>query len=127
MRRKLIPYNPKLKHLARQLRNNSTKSEIKLWGHLRNKEMLGYDFDRQKPIDNYILDFFCYDLMLGIELDGFTHTFEEVYVKDLLKEKRMNELGITIIRFDDKQVMNDIQNVIRVIEMFIEDFEQKSE
>ena len=126
MRRKIIPYNPKLKHLARQLRNNSTASEIKLWGHLRNKEMLGYDFDRQKPIDNYILDFFCYDLMLGIELDGFTHRFEDVYAKDQLKERRMNELGITVIRFDDKQVMNDIQNVIRVIEMFIEDFEQKS-
>lgn len=88
--------------------------------------MLGYDFDRQKPIDNYILDFFCYDLMLGIELDDFTHRFDEVYIKDQLKEAKINELGITIIRFDDKQVMNDIQNVIRVIEMFIEDFEQKN-
>jgi very-short-patch-repair endonuclease len=125
--RKIIPYNPKLKMLARQLRNNSTKSEIKLWGHLRNKEMLGYDFDRQKPIDNYILDFFCYDLMLAIELDGFTHGFEENYQKDLAKEKRMNELGITVLRFDDKQVMNDIQNVIRVIEMYIDEHSNSRE
>jgi very-short-patch-repair endonuclease len=71
--RKIIPYNPKLKMLARQLRNNSTKAEVKLWMELRGDKMLGYDFHRQKPIDNYILDFFCYELMLGIETDGFTH------------------------------------------------------
>lgn len=124
MRKKIIPYNPKLVPLAKRLRKDSTRSEIRLWGHLRNKEMLGYDFDRQKPVDNYILDFFCHDLMLGIELDGFTHTFEEVYAKDLLKEERLKTLGITILRFDDKQVMNDIQNVIRVIEMYIEEHGQ---
>ncbi len=52
-----IKYNPKLKELARQLRNNSTKAEIKLWKYLKGKQMLGYDFHRQKPIDNYIVDF----------------------------------------------------------------------
>lgn len=119
--RKVIPYNPKLKMLARQLRNNSTKSEIKLWEHLRNKGMLGYDFDRQKPIDNYILDFFCYDLMLGIELDGNTHNEEYIYQKDLRKEARLKELGITVLRFDDKDVMQHINNVLRVIENTIDD------
>jgi very-short-patch-repair endonuclease len=111
----------KLKEFARQLRNNSTKSEIRLWGKLRNKQMLGYDFDRQKPIDNYILDFFCYDLMLGIELDGFTHTFDEVYAKDQVKEKRLKELGITILHFNDREVMKDMPNVLRVIQTFIEE------
>lgn len=53
-----IHYNPKLKPLARQLRNNSTKAEIRLWGYLKGKQMHGYDFHRQKPIDNYIADFF---------------------------------------------------------------------
>lgn len=76
-RREIIPYNPKLKELARQLRNNSTRSEIILWQHLKGKQMMGYDFHRQKPIDNFILDFFCYELMLGIELDGYTHLFIE--------------------------------------------------
>ncbi|MEX0360394.1 MAG: endonuclease domain-containing protein, partial [Allomuricauda sp.] len=65
-RRKIIPYNPKLKELARQLRNNSTKAEIILWQKLKRKQLHGYDFHRQKPIDNYILDFFCHELMLGI-------------------------------------------------------------
>lgn len=127
MRKKIIPYNPSLVPIAKQLRKNSTRSEIRLWGHLRNKEMLGYDFDRQKPVDNYILDFFCSELMLGIELDGFTHRFEEVYAKDLAKEARLKELGITILRFDDKDIMNDIQNVIRVIEMYIEEHSQHRE
>ena len=53
--------------------------------------MYGYDFHRQKPIDNYILDFFCYELMLGIEIDGYSHDFLEVFEKDLQKTKRMNE------------------------------------
>ena len=75
---KYIYYNPKLKLLARQLRNNSTKSEITLWQYLKGKNMCGCDFIRQKPIDNYIVDFFCYELRLAIELDGFSHQLDEV-------------------------------------------------
>ncbi|MBP2834139.1 DUF559 domain-containing protein [Aquimarina sp. U1-2] len=55
-KRKIIPYNPKLKELARQLRNNSTKAEVILWLKLKGEQMYGYDFHRQKPIDNYILE-----------------------------------------------------------------------
>lgn len=86
--------------------------------------MYGYDFHRQKPIDNYILDFFCYDLLLGIEVDGYSHEIVEVYNKDRIKEKRMNELGITILRFSDFEVLKDMENVIRVIEFFILEFEK---
>ncbi len=86
-KRKIIPYNPKLKEFARQLRNDSTKTEIFLWLKLKSKQMYGYDFHRQKPIDNYILDFFCYELMLGIEVDGYSHEFLEVYNRDDVKKK----------------------------------------
>ena len=123
-KRKIIPYNPKLKEYARELRNNSTKTEIFLWMKLKGKQMYGYDFHRQKPIDNYILDFFCYELMLGIEVDGYSHEFLEVYEKDQVKENRMNELGITVLRFSDYQVLKDTENVIRAIEFFIEEFEK---
>ena len=124
MRRKIIPYNPALKAYARQLRNNSTQSEIKLWQMLRNKQLKGYDFHRQKPIDNYILDFFCYELMLGIELDGATHIYDEkTGANDLQKMKRMNELGITVLHFWDAEVINDLPNVIYAIEGFIDRFE----
>lgn len=116
----MLPYNPKLKQLARQLRNNSTQSEIKLWMHLKGQQMMGFDFHRQKPIDNFILDFFCNELMLGIELDGLTHSFEEVNNNDNRKEEVMQEFGINILRFTDHMVMNDISNVLLAIEVFIE-------
>jgi len=123
-RRKIIPYNPKLKKYAKELRNNSTEAEIYLWLKLKGKQLYGYDFHRQKPIDNYILDFFCHELMLGIEVDGYSHDLVEIYNKDLVKEARMKELGISILRFTDNQVKNDMINVLRAIEYFIFEFEK---
>jgi very-short-patch-repair endonuclease len=123
-RRKIIPYNPKLKQLARNLRNKSAKSEIYLWGHLKGKQMMGYDFHRQKPLDNYIADFFCHELMLAIEIDGYTHLMEDVQDKDEKKEKRLNELGIHVLRFPDSDVFNDIDNVLREIENYVVEYEK---
>ena len=120
-----INYHPKLKELARKLRNKSTKSEIKLWQYLKNKKMMGYDFHRQKPIDNFIVDFFCNKLKLAIELDGYTHTFEEIVKKDVLKQERLKELGITVMRFCDKDVMKNTDGVLQVIRCFIEDCEKQ--
>ena len=125
-RRIIIPYNPKLKLLARQLRNNSTKAEIILWTKLKGKQYYGYDFHRQKPIDNYILDFFCHELMLGIEVDGYSHELVEVYEKDLIKEKKMKRLGISILRFTDNQVLKDTFNVLLAIEDYITRFEEQN-
>jgi len=69
-----IYYNPKLKERARELRNNSTLSEVILWKQLKSRQMHGYQFMRQKPIDNYIVDFFCSKLNLIIEIDGVNMT-----------------------------------------------------
>ena len=124
MKRKIIPYNPKLKELARDLRNNSTKSEIILWLKLKGKQMYGYDFHRQKPIDNYIVDFFCNELMLAIEVDGYSHQLEDVYFKDVEKEKKLQDYGISVLRFTDNQVLNEIDNVIRAVEFYIEEYEK---
>ena len=121
-----IYYNPKLKELARQLRNNSTKAEIKLWIYLRKNQMYNYDFHRQKPIDEFIADFFCNKLQLVIECDGYSHEILEVYNKDVKKTKRLNELGIRVLRFSDYQIMNDIDNVIRAIEDYIFRFEENN-
>lgn len=127
MRRKIIPYNPKLKELARSLRNNSTRSEIILWSRLKGKQRLGFDFHRQKPIDNFILDFFCHELMLGIELDGYSHMLDEVQLKDELKTKKMNELGITLLRFHDDEVWMDLDTVVRRIDGWIEEHQCSSD
>jgi len=123
-RRKIIPYNPKLKEFARQLRNNSTKSEIYLWKHLKGKQMCGYDFHRQKPLDNFIVDFFCHELMLAIEIDGYTHLLEEVQIKDAEKQKKLNELGVNVLRVHDDLVFNDIENVLKEIEAYIVEYER---
>lgn len=119
----IIKYNPKLKELARQLRNNATKAEVALWQKLKRDQMHGYDFHRQKPIDEYIVDFFCNRLQLAIEVDGYSHQLEEVWEKDVIKKNRLNELGIQVLRFSDTQVVNDMDNVLRAIEDYIFQFE----
>ena len=120
MRRKIIPYNPRLVPLAKALRKNMTLSEVLLWDVLKQKQMLGYDFDRQKPIDEFIVDFYCKDLMLAIEIDGDSHDTEEAYVKDVKRQERLESLGVRFLRFDDLEVKKDMNNVIRTIENWIE-------
>lgn len=120
MRRKIIPYNPKLKELARSLRNKPAKSEVILWGRLKGKQIQGYDFHRQKPLLNYIVDFYCNELNLAIEIDGYSHLLDEVKEKDSLKETELNKEGITVMRFADKEIFTNIENVIRAIEGYIE-------
>jgi very-short-patch-repair endonuclease len=124
MHRKIIPYDPKLKEFARNLRNNSTHSEIALWKRLRQKQMRGYDFHRQKPIDRFIVDFFCHELMLCIELDGYSHQLDEVAIKDEIKEAKLISFGLTVLRFTDKQVFAEMDNVLRTIEAHIDIFEE---
>lgn len=124
-RRKIIPYNPKLKEYARVLRNNSTKSEIKLWKVLKNKNIKGYDFHRQKPLLNFIADFYCYELKLVIELDGFTHEFEKIKNKDKYKQAKLEEFGLTVLRFTDEEIFSEFDLVINSIEKYILEFEKK--
>jgi very-short-patch-repair endonuclease len=125
MRRPIIPYNPKLKERARFLRNNSTKSEQVLWKYLKGKQILGFDFHRQRSVVQYIIDFFCQELYLGIELDGYTHHFIEKAKKDVQREKRLSKFGVKIIRFWDDEVFKDLDNVLRVIKNTVE--ERKTE
>jgi len=120
-----IKYNPELKELARTLRTNSTKAEIRLWNYLKGKQLMGCDFHRQKPVDNYIADFFCNTVMLAIELDGYTHGFEEVFERDQKKEQRLNEIGITVLRYRDDDVMNNIEGVLEDIKNCIRKIENK--
>ena len=77
---------------------------------------MGYDFHRQKPIDNFIVDFFCRELMPAIEIDGYTHTFEEVADRDERKELQLKAFGVRIIRFKDNDIMNNMEGVMKEIE-----------
>lgn len=118
-------YNKRLKTFARELRSNETQAEKKLWYQvLRGKRMLGYHFLRQRIIGNYIADFYCKELNLVIELDGLTHTWEETVAKDARKEADLANLGYTILRFSDEQIMNDLNNVVSSIEGWIEEYKR---
>jgi type I site-specific restriction-modification system R (restriction) subunit/very-short-patch-repair endonuclease len=120
-KRKILPYNPKLKELARKLRKNMTLSETLLWNHLKQKKMLGFDFDRQRPIDEYIVDFYCKDLMLAIEIDGSSHSFEEVYKNDKKRQERLESLGVRFLRFYDLDVKKNLIDVYNAIVRWIKE------
>ena len=123
MKRKILPYKPYLKPLAKELRKNMTFTEVLLWNELKQKRMCGYDFDRQRPIYNYIVDFYCKDLMLAIEVDGISHYTEEASIADNIRQKEIEELGVSFLRFDDSEVKSDMPNVLRSIEGWILDWE----
>jgi len=117
MKRQFLHYNPKLKHRARQLRNNSTLSEVLLWKELKGEQMTGYDFHRQKPIDNFIVDFYCADLNLVIEIDGESHFMREK--EDADRQQRLESLGLRFLRFDDLDVKFQMEHVLKTIREWI--------
>ena len=116
-----IKYNPELKARARELRKNSTPSEIELWKGLRAGKMQGYTFNRQKPLDRYIVDFYCRKLKLVIEIDGASPDEKRAY--DLRRQKRLESLGLHVIRFYDHDVMNHLDGVLYKIEQTIKKLE----
>ncbi len=117
----IIPYNSNLKPLSRILRSNSTLGEILLWLEIKNKA-LGYLFNRQVPLDNYIVDFFCKDLKLAIEIDGSSHNHK--YDADISRTKRLEDFGVIVIRFDEGEVRKNMDNVLRVIGREIKKIEE---
>ncbi|MFS4484174.1 endonuclease domain-containing protein [Hyunsoonleella sp. 2307UL5-6] len=122
MKRKIIPYNPDLVPFAKQLRNNMTLSEVALWREIKGKT-LGLRFNRQIPIDQFIVDFYCKDLQLAIEVDGTIHFEEGRQEKDAKRQRRLEALGVTIIRFSDLDVKNNLGWVISEIEKVIVDLQ----
>lgn len=115
MKRKIIPYNPQLVALAKELRKNMTLGEVALWREINNKT-LGVRFSMQIPIDNFIVDFYCKDLQLAIEVDGSIHFEEGQEEKDNLRQQKLESLGVKVIRFSDWDVRNNLSWVIREIE-----------
>jgi len=112
--RKIISYNPNLVTLAKKLRNNMTLGEIALWREIKGKR-LGVRFSRQIPIDQFIVDFYCKDLQLAIEVDGSIHFEEGRQEKDRRRQKRLESLGVTVIRFSDIDVKNNIGWVLEEV------------
>ena len=99
-----------------------TKAEACLWKYvLKGKQVGGYQFRRQRPIVNYIVDFVCLELKLVIEVDGLTHHWEEVILKDRKKQSDLEAAGFTVLRFTDEEVLNSIAVVQECIQNWIND------
>ena len=102
-------YNNKLNKFSRRLRNRSTKAEVRIWAEiLKAKKMKGYTFNRQRPIDRYIVDFFSAKLKLIIEIDGWTHEGEDQKDRDEVRQEHLESLGYFFLRFTGKHSMNYI-------------------
>jgi very-short-patch-repair endonuclease len=121
-------YNSKLKSFAKENRKEMTKAEACLWKYvLSSKQMMGYQFKRQRSFLDYIADFMCKELMLIIEVDGITHQNEEVYDKDKIREEALRRIGFNIIRFSDSEVLEDIHNVFRGLEAYVFNYQEGKE
>jgi very-short-patch-repair endonuclease len=117
-------YNKNLQVHAKELRKNMTKAEACLWKYvLKAGKLKKYTFRKQRPVLNYIADFMCTKLMLIVEVDGITHNYDEVVEKDIKRQKDLEEIGFKVFRFNDNEVLNDIENVERVLLGYIDEFE----
>jgi very-short-patch-repair endonuclease len=117
--------NPKKTKKQRQyLRNNMTKWEVRLWNDLKGKKMFGFKVRRQYGIENYVIDFYCPRLQLGIEIDGDVHYFDEKAEKDKKKDESLETAGIKVIRIDNLDFEEDYESVI----LYLEDiFKERAE
>jgi len=101
---------------SRNLRKNQTDAEKKLWTILRNRQINGVKFRRQFPVGRYILDFYCPDYRLAIEADGGQHYENKVKDQDDLRTRELNNLGIEMIRFTDREILTNSDGVVEAIQ-----------
>ena len=112
--RDIVPSPNYLRELRREHRKYPTKAEAILWEHLRDRRLAGAKFRRQKSIGRYIADFYCAEHRLIIELDGGVHRMQLEY--DQLRQAELEAQGYIVLRFSNKQIMNDLEGVLREIE-----------
>ncbi len=103
------------KEKRRYLRNNATTAEKKLWQYLRKSQLNEFKFRRQHGIGNYIVDFYCPELRLVVEVDGEIHNTKEAQEYDSERTKYLQEYNISVIRFRNQEVFNDVESVLQAI------------
>lgn len=106
---------------CRELRKNQTKAEAILWSCLRNRQLNGYKFRRQHPVAGFILDFFCPEASLAIEVDGEIHKDKEIKEYDLERSRILAENGIRVLRFWNFEVETETEKVLVLIAKAVDD------
>jgi len=112
-----MSYSHDLKEKARKLRNESTIAEVLLWNQIKRK-VLGCEFHRQVPLAHYIVDFYCHELMLAIEIDGSSH--DDKFTYDCLRQQELEKKGVRFIRFKDEDVKRNMEGVIQALKKYID-------
>ena len=118
MKNKIIPYKPELKLLARQLRKNSTLPEVLLWQNIKQRAY-GVQFHRQVPMLEYIVDFYCHEIRLAIEIDGQSH--DHSFENDAKRQGELEKYDVTFLRFSNDEVKKNMFSVLLVIEETVKD------
>ncbi len=108
-------YNKKNKIYSRSLRTNLTDAELLLWSRIRRKQLGNTQFYRQKPLGNYIVDFYASSAKLVIEADGGQHFEKNNTLKDKIRDDYLKNLGLKVLRFDNLQILQSIDEVLEVI------------
>lgn len=114
---RFIHYDKELKNRARDLRNNSTETEVILWKYLRGTQVHGYKFTRQKPIHHYIVDFYSVELELAIEIDSEVHSAQTEY--DSKRQSELESLGVTFLRVTNDQIRKDLYKTLETIRNYV--------
>ena len=115
----MLPQNKKLKQSTRNLRKNMTNAERKLWPKIRRKQLKGVQFYRQKVIVNYIVDFYCHQAKLVIEVDGGQHFCKQGINTDLKRDTYLKELNLRVLRFSNYEVLKEIDCVVDKIYTYL--------
>ena len=106
---------------ARLLRRKATEPERILWRHLRNRDFAGHKFRRQHPFDDYVLDFYCPNAKLAIELDGGGHNYRTGQIRDRTRSEFLVRHGVLVLRFWNHQVRQELDSVLRAIWFALEE------
>ncbi|MDD5190754.1 MAG: DUF559 domain-containing protein [Dehalococcoidales bacterium] len=114
-RKEVLPYNKNLKQFSRDLRNTMTDAEIRLWARLKSKQLKGYQFYRQRIIGQHIVDFCCLKTKLVIEVDGSQHYTDEGQRTDRKRDEYLVNLGFTVLRFSDIDILKNIDGAVSMI------------
>lgn len=109
-----LPYNADLKERAKGLRKAGNLSEVLLWQQIKNKQLNGHDFDRQKIIGSYIVDFYCANCNVVVEIDGSSHDNKVEYDKE--RDAYLSGLGLTVIHVFDTDVKQNLAGVMEMLE-----------
>jgi very-short-patch-repair endonuclease len=111
----MLQYDKALKQYSRELRKNMAEAESLLWSKIKGKQLKGYQFYRQKPIGNFIVDFYCPKVDLIIEIDGGQHYSTEGKEKDRIRDNYMASIGLKVLRFSDREVFENLNGVLERI------------